>query len=95
MKKPARMAANMFGSGTGLSSVADTPLNDVGNIREGSSGRQMDANLINALAQEMLKLVHNEQHVTDQQQENLSHYAHLAGKSIGSSHFGVCCACDK
>jgi len=93
VKKPTRIATNVFGYTTGLSPAADNHMDDVRNIGEGSSGRQMDVSLINAIAQEMLKLVNNKQYVTNQQPGNLSHYARYAGKSLCSSHlvFVVLC----
>ena len=66
----------------------ETPLKDSGSTK--TVVGQFDSNLLQALAQDMMKLMKGKQ--VDQQQDHLHSYAHFAGThSITSpSHFRIC-----
>ena len=86
-RKPAKFAANVQGYPFGV----DTPLEDMEGTQETTGSSIADSNLIQALAQEMMKLIKGKQS-EEQQQNSMNAYAHFAGTAPISSQSNVCCA---
>lgn len=84
-RRPTRFAANV------TSSVMDTPLEEVEVNQDSAGSNVIDSNMLQALAQEMMKLMKGKQSA-EQQPSHLSAYAQFAGIPPISSLTNVCCA---